>query len=83
MKAPKVQSPTVIQQAPVAPAAPPVTQTANEVVQAGMDLRQQEMLKKNVRSTIKAGDTGGFQPLRNPLKGVQNAMPGQGGMGKI
>ena len=51
---------TVIQQAPVAEPAPPVTATSAEVVQAGSDLRRQEMLKKSIRSTIKAGDTGGF-----------------------
>lgn len=57
----KAPQQTVIQQAPVAAPAPPVTPNAAEVVQAGMDLRQQEMLKKNIRSTVKAGDTGGFK----------------------
>jgi hypothetical protein len=65
----------VIQQAPVPEPAPPVTQTASEVVQAGMDLRRQEMMKKNIRSTVKAGDTGGFKPMTNPLKGAPNGMP--------
>lgn len=58
----KAPQQTIIQQQPIAEPTPPVTKTANEVVQAGMDLRQQELLKKNIRSTIKAGDTGGFKP---------------------
>lgn len=57
----KAPQQTVIQQAPIAEPAPPVTPSAAEVVQAGMDVRQQEMLKKNIRSTVKAGDTGGFK----------------------
>lgn len=53
---------TIIQQAPE-PAAPspPVQPTAAEVVQAGSDLRQQNMLRKNIRSTVRAGDNGGYR----------------------
>lgn len=58
-KKPAPQQP-LIQAAPIPSPSPPVTNTAKEVVQAGMDLRQQEMLKKNIRSTVKAGDTGGY-----------------------
>jgi hypothetical protein len=56
-----------------------VTINAREAVQAGMDLRQQEMMKKNIRSTIKAGDTGGFKPVKvkpaggNPLVAPQGS----------
>lgn len=62
----------VIMQAPVAEPAPPVTQTSPEVIQAGQDVRQQELMKKNMRQTVKAGDTGGFrrpQTKVNPAGG--------------
>ena len=60
----KAPQTTVVQQqaSPVPDPSPPVQPTASEVVQAGMDLRQQEMMKKNIKSTIKAGDTGGYKP---------------------
>lgn len=61
---------TVIQQAPPAPVAPPpappVTTTSAEVAQSALDVRQQELLKKNVMSTIRAGDTGGWRGLGMP-----------------
>lgn len=46
----------------VAQPAPPVTASAQEVVQAGIDLRRQQLLKKGFKSTIKAGDSGGYRP---------------------
>lgn len=49
--------------------APPVQRQAEDVVQAGIELRQREQLKKGVRSTVKAGETGGWG---NPLKGAPN-----------
>lgn len=58
----KKPSPSPIASAPVPDAAPPVTNTAPEVMQAGQDLRQQTMLKKSIKRTIFAGDTGGFNP---------------------
>ncbi len=42
----------------IAPA-PPVTTSNKEVVQAGQEAMQQEMMKKSIRKTIYAGDTGG------------------------
>ena len=69
----KSPSPSPIAQAPVAEPAPPVTTTSAEVLQANSDLRRQEMLKKSIRSTIKAGDTGGFS-INGP-KPMGGAMP--------
>ena len=51
-----------IAQAPVPTPAPPVTATAAEVIQAEQDLAQQNLIKKSVKKTIMAGDTGGFVP---------------------
>lgn len=45
----------------VSSATPPATRYSREAMQAGMDLRQQELMRKNIRSTVKAGDTGGFK----------------------
>lgn len=57
------QQTTIVQQAPPVPeAAPPVTPTATEVVKANMDLRQQQSARKGFKSTIHAGDSGGFRP---------------------
>ena len=67
----KPTSPTIIQQAPVPTPAPPATTTSADTVAAGMDIRQQEMLRKNIKSTIRAGDTGGFMP-----GGMMGKMPG-------
>lgn len=52
---------TQVQQAPVPTPAPPVTTTTPEVIQAQQDVLQQEMLKKSIKKTIYAGDTGGFK----------------------
>ena len=50
---------------PAMPAIPgavaPVTQSSKEVVQAAQDVAGQELLKKSIRKTIYAGDTGGFK----------------------
>jgi len=61
---------TIIQQQPIAEAAPPITPVASDVVQAGMDMRQQELLRKNIKSTIRAGDTGGFNPAKGKARPV-------------
>lgn len=49
-----------IQSAPVPLPAPPVTQDNQAVVQAQHDLSQANLLKKSVKKTIFAGDTGGY-----------------------
>lgn len=64
-----------IQQVQATPAAPPVSATAGEVVQAGIDLRRQEMLKKSIKGTVFAGDTGGWRPP------ASISTPGGGGSG--
>ncbi len=51
-----------IQSAPVPTPAPPVTASSAEVVQAEQDTAQQNLLKKSVKKTIYAGDTGGYKP---------------------
>ena len=51
-----------ISAAPVPVPAPPVTGAAAEVIAAQQDIARQNLLKKSVRKTIFAGDSGGFQP---------------------
>jgi hypothetical protein len=48
--------------APVPLPAKPVTPANEAVVQAEHDLAAQNMLKKSVKKTIIAGDTGGYKP---------------------
>ncbi len=49
--------------------APPVTAGAAEVVQASQDEAQQNLIKKSVKRTIFAGDTGGYSPGAGPSAG--------------
>ncbi len=58
-----------IAQAPVPLPAAPVTQSDPSVVQAEHDLAQQNLLKKSVKKTIVAGDTGGWKPPAAPRMG--------------
>lgn len=58
--------------APVPAPAPPVTADAPEVLQAQQDMAQQNLLKKSIKNTILAGDTGG--PMG---PGAAPAGPGQ------
>jgi hypothetical protein len=51
-----------VQQAPVPTPAPPVTTSSPEVMAAQQDVLQQQMLKKSIKKTIFAGDTGGYKP---------------------
>lgn len=59
-----------IQSAPVPIAAPPVTRTSADVLRAESEVAKENLLKKSVKKTIYAGDTGGYQPaaLRTPEK---------------
>jgi len=66
-----------IAQAPTATPTPPVTATSQEVIQAQQDVLQQEMLKKSIKKTIYAGDTGGFKPPTGMAPGI--AGPGTAG----
>lgn len=51
-----------IASAPVPTPAPPVTSDNPAVIQAEMDLAQQNLIKKSVKKTILAGDTGAYNP---------------------
>jgi hypothetical protein len=55
-----------IQSAPVPLPAPPVTPNNATVMQAEHDVSQANLLKKSVKKTIFAGDTGGFNPQAQP-----------------
>lgn len=55
-----------IQSAPVPLPAPPVTQNNAAVLQAEHDYAQQNLLKKSIKGTMIAGDTGGYQPAKPP-----------------
>ncbi len=48
--------------APVPTPAPPVTQTNSAVVQAEQDALRENLIKKSVKNTMLAGDTGGYKP---------------------
>lgn len=50
-------------------AIPPSNPNSAEVSQAQEDFLRQAMLKKSIRRTTVAGDTGGYSPSTNPLKG--------------
>jgi hypothetical protein len=51
-----------VQSAPVPTPAPAVTSDNPAVIQAEQDLIRQNLVKKSVKHTMLAGDTGGFQP---------------------
>ena len=51
-----------IASAPVPTPAPPVTSQDPAVTQAEHDFAQSNLLKKSVKRTILAGDTGGYMP---------------------
>ncbi len=44
--------------------APPVTMSNLDVVNSQQDFLHQEMMKKSIKKTIFAGDTGGFRPTK-------------------
>ncbi len=82
-------TPAVDQASLVPTPTPPISATATEVVQAGEDLRRQELMKKNIKRTIFAGDTGGWSGMKSPMKtgnagqpGSPSAMPGAGALPK-
>ena len=72
-------SATAIESAPVPTPAPPVTSDAPEVIQAQQDLAQQNLLKKSVKKTMLAGDTGGFSPSAPNVAGQPPAQTGYKG----
>jgi len=65
-----------ISSAPVPTPAPPVTANSAEVIQAEQDTAQQNLIKKSVKNTILAGDTGGWKAGANPQGGPGMPPPG-------
>lgn len=64
-------------------AAPPVTPSSAEVVQAQQDMRRQALKKRGFSKTVMAGDTGGWfasNTTASPVnpKGVAGASAGPG-----
>ena len=56
---------TIVQPAPVAPRpVPPVTDRTSEVVAAERQSKLDAAKKKGIRSTLLAGETGGFNPFK-------------------
>ena len=51
-----------IQNAPAPAASPPVTLGNSEVIQAEQDTARQALMKKGTKSTVHAGNTGGWFP---------------------
>jgi hypothetical protein len=45
----------------------PVSADDATAMQARADLRQSQMIRKNFKSTMKAGDNGGWNPMKSPL----------------
>lgn len=61
---------TAIDSLPVPLPSKPITSANPEVVQAESDFARANLLKKSIKKTIQAGDTGGFNPgLPNPAGG--------------
>lgn len=76
MGSPPAAQVTQIEQAPVPTPSPPVTNTAREVVQAESDFAKENLLKKSIKKTIFAGDTGGFGGSpNNPFSASPGAPP--------
>jgi hypothetical protein len=57
------QPAAAIQAAPTPVAAPPVTTSSAEVIQAQQDIAQQNLMKKSIKKTVFAGDTGGYKGM--------------------
>ena len=62
-----------IQAAPTPVKAPPVTTSSAEVIQAQQDLAQQNLMKKSIKKTVFAGDTGGYKGM--PSSGTPAPTP--------
>ena len=69
-----------IESAPVPTPAPAVSPNSTAVMQAERDYAQRNLLKKSVRKTIVAGDTGGYQPNNPnpPIGPTAGYKPGRG-----
>ena len=76
MGSPPQQQAQQIEQAPIPTPSAPVTQTSREVVQAEQDYAKENLLKKSVKKTIFAGDTGGFGGSpNNPFSAAPSTPP--------
>jgi hypothetical protein len=53
-------TPSAIDSAPIPTPASPIGSAAAEVIAAEQDLAKQNLMKKSVKKTIFAGDTGGY-----------------------
>lgn len=82
MGSPPQQQVQQIESAPIPTPSPGVTNTSREVVQAEQDFAKEDLLKKSIKRTIFAGDTGGFggQP-NNPFSATPGAPPPKGKLG--
>lgn len=61
-----------INSAPVASASPAASPNSQAVLQAEHDFAMRNLLKKSVKKTIVAGDTGGYQPKGiGPVAGAE------------
>jgi len=61
-KKPSSSAASAIDSLPVPTPQPPITPANAQVVQAEQDFAKASLLKKSVKRTILAGDTGGFRP---------------------
>lgn len=52
---------------------PPASVTSQDVIQAGIDLRQQEARKKGLKKSVVAGETGGWRGEPRAAYGMPSA----------
>lgn len=65
-----------VQSAPVPTPAPPVTADNPAVIAAEQDYAHQNLLKKSVKHTMLAGDTGGWNPANPSGAGAPGPVSG-------
>lgn len=74
-------SPSPIASAPVPLPGNPITPANPEVIQAEQDYAKDNLLRKSVKKTIFAGDTGGYNPKLGNPGGVPNPVASYKGRG--
>lgn len=74
----KSQAAADIKATPVPNPVAPVSAAAPEVIAAEHDIAQQNLMKKSVKKTIFAGDTGGYMPGALNIAGASGAPTGYG-----
>lgn len=65
-------SASAIDSAPVPTPQAPVTSATAEVIAAEQDLAQQNLMKKSIKKTIYAGDTGGYSVGAPAMSGYKS-----------